>query len=126
MKMPLLLLSLAIVVALSVFLFIRSRQAYGQQIGFVTIRQPGDRLLGPPEPASSEASIDVIPAFVSQAAYQRRPPDPNATKDDRDKNIPWMDPDQTLCKLGWKKWPDLLDSDTAKQLTDVHLRRGMV
>jgi hypothetical protein len=113
---------LAIITALSVFFFVRSRPAYKQRIGFVAIRKPGKRLLGPPEGAASEAAFDVIPAFVSQAAYQRRPPDPQATKEYRDTNISFMDPDKTLCALGWVKWPDFLDTKGDDELKKVHLR----
>jgi hypothetical protein len=113
---------LAIITALSVFFFVRSRPPYKQRIGFVAIRKPGKRLLGPPEKAASEAAFDVIPAFVSQAAYQRRPPDPQATKEYRDTNISFMDPDKTLCALGWVKWPDFLDTKGYDELKKVHLR----
>jgi hypothetical protein len=112
----------AIITALSIFFFVRSRPAYKQRIGFVAIRKPGDRLLGPPEVAAPEAAFDVIPAFVSQAAYQRRPLDPQATKEYRDTNIPFMDPDETLCGLGWVKWPDFLNTKDDEELKEVHLR----
>ena len=122
MKTSIIFVVLAIITALSVFFFVRSRPAYNQRIGFVAIRERGRRLLGPPEEAASEAAFDVIPAFVSQAAYQHRPPDPQATKERRDTNIPFMDPDKTLCGLGWVKWPDFLDTEGDDELKKVHLR----
>jgi hypothetical protein len=122
MKTSIIFVVLAIITALSVFVFVRSRPAYNQQIGFMAIREPGKRLLGSPEAAASEAAFDVIPAFVSQAAYQHRPPDPQATKEYRDTSIPFMDPDKTLSGLGWVKWPDFLDTEEDDELKKVHLR----
>jgi hypothetical protein len=95
-----LLIPLVIVAFLLLFFMIVNGKAFQQGKGSVTIREPGYRLLGPPQPVAPQAAKDVTFALLSQAAYQHRPPDPDATKPDDSTES--LDPIATLHQLGWE------------------------
>ena len=100
----------------SAYIRIRSSPAYRQKATQVVIRQPGQRLLGPPEPIILTGPEDLPFALLSQAAYQRKP-DAKAVNTGMCVNA-----DAVLMGMGWKRWEGLDEGELAEKIKTVHLR----
>jgi hypothetical protein len=111
-------LFLAFVGIVGVVTYIRVRRspAFDQQPNQAAIRQPGQRRLGAPQPITLTGFDDLPFALLSQSAYQNRPGskavDAGAC----------LDSDDSLNKMGWKKWPEFTDPCLKEQAEKVHLR----
>jgi hypothetical protein len=105
-----------LVVSLPAYIRIRSSPAYRQKATQVVIRQPGQRLLGPPEPIILTGPEDLPFALLSQAAYQRKP-DAKAVNTGMCVNA-----DAVLMGMGWKRWEGLDEGELAEKIKTVHLR----
>ena len=106
------------VLFLAVFLFVRSRPAYRQTANEVVIRQPGDRFLGPPQPAAEEAKADLQFAWLSQVAYDHIPPPEGVAAPAN--GCP--DPYSSLSAAGWSPWLDFPDEQLKEKIAKSHLR----
>jgi pimeloyl-ACP methyl ester carboxylesterase len=105
-----------VVVSLAAYIRIRSSPAYRQRATQVVIRQPGQRLLGRPEPMVLTGPEDLPFALLSQAAYQRKP-DAKAMNAGLCVNA-----DAVLMEMGWKRWESLDEGELAEKIKAVHLR----
>lgn len=105
-----------LVLSLPTYIRIRRSPAYRQKATQVVIRQPGQRLLGRPEPIMLTGPEDLPFALLSQAAYQRKP-DAKGEKTEM-----CVDADATLEKMGWRRWKDLGGPELAERIRAVHLR----
>jgi hypothetical protein len=90
--------------------------AFRQKPDEVVIREPGERFLGKPRPATSEAKEDLDFALLSQAAYQR---EANSGKVEAT-DCPGAD--TLLEAAGWSPWKDFPNQDLQKEVDEVHLR----
>jgi hypothetical protein len=109
-----------IVVAVLVFaavLFVRNRPAYQQSGAEVVIREPGDRLLGSPQPVGPEAQQDLRFAWLSQAAYEKIP-----SAIETSPGADCLDPGTALEAAGWSPWPDFPDRTLQDEIGKSHLR----
>jgi hypothetical protein len=104
------------VVAVSAILRVLISPAFRQQDNEVVIREPGERLLGRPQPLADEARKDVDFAFLSQAAYQR------TANSKIEKTDCYLNPDETLESSGWKRWTDFPDTTVLAKIEKSHLR----
>lgn len=110
------LLPLIVVAAFSTFFYFVNRPAFLQESNQVVIREPGERLLGPPQPAAPEARKDLEFAWLSQAAYQRQP----GSKKNQIANC--VDADSALRNSGWSRWTDFPDAGLSEKFENSHLR----
>jgi hypothetical protein len=92
-----------------------SRPAFQQKVDEVVIREPGERFLGPPQPATAEARKDLEFAWLSEAAYQRVP-------DNQESHGNCLDADSALQNRGWSRWENFPDADLRKKIAISHLR----
>lgn len=109
-------LAVIVVVALPTYIRVRTSPAYRQTPDEVTTREPGQRVLGAPQPISREAHEDLDFALLSQAAYQRKPDAKEVAADE------CVDADALLQKTGWTLWPDFPDQKLLEQIAKFHLR----
>jgi hypothetical protein len=106
----------ALCVGLPLFLIVRNPAAFFQKPGTVAIRKPGSRYLGVPMPAHDEAARVVDFAWLSLAAYQRRP---NADAKDLQG---CSEASVMLKQAGWWQWPDFPDAELKPKFNNSHLR----
>jgi Lipase (class 3) len=105
--------------------------AFLQQPWQVFTREPGDRILGHPQPVRAEAVPDRYFAWLSNAAYGR-----SVTPNRRKSFIAWLldvfpfkerretNPhgDAILKIGGWVRWRDFVDQTTLDKMQASHLR----
>lgn len=104
------------VIAIAVLFVVIMNPAFRQTPETVTIRYPGRRLLGPPQPAQPEAAEDLDFAVLSQAAYG------DITKSKPVSEEPCIDSKQFLADGGWEIWTDFPPPDLQAAMEAVHLR----
>jgi hypothetical protein len=122
MRLPSFLFAGAVAVGAAIWLFVRSRPAYKQKSDEVVVRECGERLLGPPQPAFSEATKEIDFAWLAESAYQRTP--------DAEKRLGppgCQGADNALRQRGWKTWNEAtgahFPSDSVQKRFDhYHLR----
>lgn len=103
-------------IALLVTVVVMSRPAFRQRPGFVVIRKPGCRFLGPPQPAKPDAAVDLDYALLSLAAYgdiEKKKPDKEPSR---------IDARQILEKEGWSICRGFPGTDLQNRMNAVHLR----
>jgi hypothetical protein len=111
-----LILPLGFILLIHICLLVINRPAYLQKPDEIVTREPGNRLLGPPLDARTEAREDLTFALLSQAAY-KKPIDAQKIKEGTA-----LDPDATLEQMGWCRWKDFPMGDLQKSFDGVHLR----
>jgi hypothetical protein len=103
--------------ALGTFLRVRSSPAFKQTQDQVVLREPGQRLLGPPQPALPEAEKDLDFALLSQAAYDQTP------HGQKHREINTGHAEAALESRGWSMWPTFGESRRLpEKLENAHLR----
>jgi hypothetical protein len=108
-------LAIALLVLLS-YVRIRRRPAYQQKPDQVVTREPGQPILGTPQPIAPEARVDLEFALLSLAAYQRKPDAREVKAGD------WVDADALLQEAGWIRWADFPDPKLLEKISKFHLR----
>lgn len=106
----------AILLLVQLCLALFNRGAYFQRPEEVVIRDPGKRMLGPPQDVGPQAREDLPFALLSQAVY-KKPVD-----DEKIKAGEALNPDAALKQLGWFLWCDFPDGDLKRKVDAVHLR----
>jgi hypothetical protein len=104
------------VLALFSYLRIRTNPAYHQKPDEVVTREPGNKILGAPQPIAPQAHADLAFALLSQAAYQGKSDAKNAKAGDS------VDAVALLKEAGWTLWPDFPDPKLLKKISKFHLR----
>lgn len=108
--------SFAVGAATVIAIVVVSRAAFRQKPNTVVIREPGHRLLGPPQPAQPLAAEELPYAFLSAAAYGAIP------KDKPDTETPCIDANLALEDGGWILWPDFPAGTLQSKMNKAHLR----
>lgn len=111
-----LLVAIVAVLLLPLYFRLINGPAYRQKSNEVVIREPGMRLLGPPQPVADEARKDVEFAWLSQAAYQRE----SGNKSSQAGSC--TDADLALQNIGWSRWTDFPDAELLEKIATSHLR----
>jgi hypothetical protein len=102
-------------ISLLTFLFVHSRSAYRQGLHEVVLREPGQRLLGPPKSDSEEAKKDLVFAWMSQAVYGKG-------EGRKNHQIPTcQDAETALGTLDWIQWPQFYEGQIPN-IDKSHLR----
>jgi Lipase (class 3) len=86
----------------------------------VTVREPGHRLLGPPQDLRAEAIKDVEFALLSDAAYQRTPAAGGNVPEQKVAGCPA--PRVALRAAGWVMWERFPDDQLKAAIAASHLR----
>jgi hypothetical protein len=111
-----LLLPVAVVAAVPVLLLIFNPHVFLQKRWQVVTREPGERVLGHPQPVKNEAQKEFIFALISQAVYQRKP-DAKVIKAGE-----CVDANKILNSLGWRQWTTFPGAAEQAKFATVHLR----
>ena len=111
-------LFLAVIAVFAIVTYIRvaNSPAYKQKPDQVVTREPGNRLLGAPQPISPEAHKDLVFALLGQAAYQRK------ADADQVKVGECVDADTVLGTMGWERWKDFPAANIQTRIDKFHLR----
>jgi len=104
------------VLALLTYLRVSSRPAFRQNSKEVVIMEPGERVLGAPQPVGPEARKDLQFAWLSQSAYEK------AMADKSRETSAASGVDTALRSLGWAPWTDFPDDGLQQEITKSHLR----
>lgn len=105
----------------------------------VTIREPGSRMLGPPQPVQPEARRDLEFAWLSETAYQKTAAGQKALAKDNEAlasagaasapaaaAVPGKsgcpDSEQSLQTAGWQPWSGFPDDGLLEKIKRYHLR----
>ena len=113
--------------------------AFKQTSKEVTIREPGARTLGQPQPAQPEAMRDLEFAWLSEAAYQKTAAgqkalaaDKQAVDQAKSEALPpapavpgssdCPDSEQALRTAGWQRWSGFPDDGLLDKIKKSHLR----
>ena len=113
--------------------------AFQQTSKEVTIREPGARTLGQPQPVQPEAMRDLEFAWLSDAAYQKTAAGQKALADDKAAiaqaqaqasppaaPVPGSsgcpDSEQALRAAGWQRWDGFPDDGLLEKIKKSHLR----
>jgi hypothetical protein len=95
---------------------IRRNPAFHQKPDEVATREPGENILGAPQPIAPHAHADLAFALLSQAAYQGKSDAKKAKAGD------WINAVALLNETGWKLWPDFPDPKLLEKISEFHLR----
>lgn len=90
--------------------------AFRQKSDEVVVREPGKRLLGPPQPIWTTGREHLPFALLSQAAYERKPKIENPDRGG------CVNPDAILHTMHWSRWTDFPNADLQESFAKVHLR----
>lgn len=110
-------LLLLVPLLLPVYFLIVNPQAFRQPHDKVVIREPGHRLLGPPQDVVPTTNKHLDFARLSQLAYDESMP-----VEKRDPKDRFADADSAVETAGWKLWPDFPTSELHAKFAISHLR----
>jgi hypothetical protein len=107
--------------------------AFRQTASEVTIREPGDRLLGAPQPVRPEARRDIEFAWLAEAAYGKTPHGQKAREEHATRRAeetvgtasepaPCPASEAALDAAGWRPWPGFPDDGLLERIKRYHLR----
>ena len=104
----------------AVLLLLPMSPACSQSAEQVTIREPGHRMLGEPQPIVNEASNLLDFARLSEAVYERTPDGSAEAAQRQGSGCP--EPHDALRRSGWTMWTDFPPANLKAEVEASHLR----